>query len=173
MVMNKLEQSAESLYSEITTYLIDHRLTISTMESCTCGLIGCLLTDTEGSSAVFPGGVSTYSNQAKILFGVDPGVIETYGVYSASTAAAMAEVIQETFHTDLSIGITGSFENADPANPDSIPGHIDYAIRMFDETHLYSLDMERCSSRREYKYAAALAAGESLVKLLHTEDLRR
>ena len=46
--------------------LIDAHRTISTMESCTAGLIASTITDTEGASAIFPGGYVTYSSMEYI-----------------------------------------------------------------------------------------------------------
>ena len=54
--------------------LIEKQTTISTMESCTSGLIASMITDTEGASAIFPGGYVTYSNETKMLVGVDEQV---------------------------------------------------------------------------------------------------
>ena len=56
---------------DIVKKLIDTHTTISTMESCTSGLIASMITDTEGASAIFPGGYVTYLNETKILNGVD------------------------------------------------------------------------------------------------------
>ena len=39
---------------DIVKKLIDTHTTISTMESCTSGLIASMITDTEGASAIFP-----------------------------------------------------------------------------------------------------------------------
>lgn len=50
---------------KIVRKLIDTNTTISTMESCTSGLIASMITDTEGASAVFPGGYVTYLNKTK------------------------------------------------------------------------------------------------------------
>ena len=47
--------------------LIAGRKTISTMESCTSGLIASMITDTEGASAIFPGGYVTYLNETKVF----------------------------------------------------------------------------------------------------------
>ncbi len=79
---------------DIVKKLIDTHTTISTMESCTSGLIASMITDTEGASAIFPGGYVTYLNETKILNGVDANVIEKYGVYSRECANAMAETAQ-------------------------------------------------------------------------------
>ena len=93
--------------------LIEKQTTISTMESCTSGLIASMITDTEGASAIFPGGYVTYSNETKMLVGVDEQVLRQYGVYSRECAQAMAKTIQEKLHTDISIGVTGTTGNVD------------------------------------------------------------
>ena len=58
--------------------LIKSGTTISTMESCTSGLIASMITDTEGASAIFPGGYVTYLNETKIFVGVDENIIKKY-----------------------------------------------------------------------------------------------
>ena len=68
--------------NQVVKKLIDTQTTISTMESCTSGLIASMITDSEGASAIFPGGYVTYLNETKVLAGVDAAVIETCGVYS-------------------------------------------------------------------------------------------
>ena len=46
------EQEIRADYRKITEKLIEKEKTITTMESCTSGLIASLITDTEGASAV-------------------------------------------------------------------------------------------------------------------------
>ena len=52
---------------KIVRKLIDTNTTISTMESCTSGLIASMITDTEGASAVFPGGYVTYEQNENLM----------------------------------------------------------------------------------------------------------
>ena len=47
--------------------LIDTHTTVSTMESCTSGMIASTITDTEGASAIFPGGYVTYLNETESM----------------------------------------------------------------------------------------------------------
>ena len=47
----------------IINSLIERQITISTMESCTSGMIASMITDTSGASAVFPGCFVTYLNE--------------------------------------------------------------------------------------------------------------
>jgi PncC family amidohydrolase len=64
---------------------------LATVESCTGGLVGHLITETPGSSAYFLGGVVTYSDELKHeLVGVPGEVLAAHGAVSAQTAVAMA-----------------------------------------------------------------------------------
>ena len=120
--------SVHRKYERITRFLIRRGGTISTMESCTSGQVASFLTDTEGASAILKGAFVTYSNEAKIRQGVPAEVIETYGVYSEETAAAMAEACRAAYGADTGIGVTGSFGNPDPNNADSVPGEVYFAF---------------------------------------------
>lgn len=117
----------------VTKMLIEKQLEIATMESCTSGLIASNITDYEGASAILKGSCITYSNETKILAGVRRGVIEDYGVYSPETASEMALTTKMKFMADIGIGITGSFGNIDPNNPDSVAGVIFYEINYSQE----------------------------------------
>ena len=148
-------------YEAITKLLISKNMTITTMESCTCGQIASLLTDTEGSSAILKGADITYSNEAKIMAGVPEAVISKFGVYSKETAAEMARKCRERFGADIGIGITGSFGNIDPNNADSVPGEIHFAISMGKELVARSAAIPYQPTRCDYKlFAAALVADE-------------
>ena len=63
-----MEQNRNRI-DNIIKKLIETHTTISTMESCTSGMIASMITDTEGASAIFPGGFVTYLNETKILIG--------------------------------------------------------------------------------------------------------
>lgn len=95
---------------KIIKNLISTHTTISTMESCTSGLIASMITDTEGASAIFPGGYVTYLNETKVHAGVDSGIIEKYGVYSAECAEAMARTAAKILAQIL--------RSASPAQPE-------------------------------------------------------
>ena len=123
------ESEIRAHYRALTLWLIEQKLTITTMESATAGQIASLITDTEGSSAVLKGAFVTYCNEAKIQQGVPADVIDTYTVYSKETAAAMAEVCRESYQADIGVGVTGTMGNIDPANPDaSVPGQVYFAV---------------------------------------------
>lgn len=87
-----------------------------------------LLTNVEGSSNITEGGFVTYSNMQKTRMGVPSEVIEKHTVYSSQCAKAMAHACKTLVSCDVSIGITGTLSNADPANPGGVPGVVYYCI---------------------------------------------
>lgn len=152
--------------NQIVKKLIDTQTTISTMESCTSGLIASMITDTEGASAIFPGGYVTYLNETKVLAGVDAAVIETCGVYSPQCAEAMARTVQKNLNTDIAIGITGTTGNVDPNNADSVQGKAYYCIVAGDTAHGYEINADVTGlSRHEIKQMYADQVLESLAGL--------
>ena len=149
------EAAVRQKYERLTQALIARNLSVTTMESCTSGQIASLITDTEGASAIMKGAFVTYSNEAKIREGVPAEIIEKYGVYSAETAAAMAEACRNAFHADLGIGVTGSFGNTDPANADSVPGEVFFAISDVQGTECFHCTVSPQNSRLAYKLCIA------------------
>ena len=82
--------------------------TVAVAESCTGGLMTGRLTDRAGSSAYVLGGVTVYSNEAKVsLAGVDAALIERHGAVSGEVAVALAHGAVERLGADIGIGITG------------------------------------------------------------------
>lgn len=84
------------------------RLTVAAAESCTGGLVSAAITDVPGSSAVYLGGVVSYSNQMKLdVLDVPEGLLAQYGAVSEQTACAMAEGVRALSGADLAIAVTG------------------------------------------------------------------
>ena len=127
--------------------LIDTHTTVSTMESCTSGMIASTITDTEGASAIFPGGYVTYLNETKIFIGVEEEIIRKYGVYSKECAEE-ARTVQEKMHTDIAIGITGTTGNIDPNNADSMQGVVYFCIRVKDKENTFEVHAEVAGMNR-------------------------
>lgn len=117
-----------SAYKKVVNSLIQRGLTITSMESCTGGLISSLITDIDGSSGVFHHSFVTYDNDAKVEEGVPEGTICSYGVYSPQTAYAMASAGMAKANTNLGIGVTGSLNTVDPNNADSVSRVVYYCV---------------------------------------------
>ena len=82
--------------------------TLVTAESCTGGMIGEVLTAIPGASAVFKGGVISYTNEVKCaVLGVSNDVLERYGAVSARTAAAMVSGVRKLLKADVAVSVTG------------------------------------------------------------------
>ena len=98
----------DSLEQRAVQLLKERRLTFSAAESCTGGLIAKRVTDVPGVSAVFSGGVVSYTNgvKAKVL-GVPEELLEQYGAVSAPVAKAMAEGVRRITGSDLALSVTG------------------------------------------------------------------
>ncbi|SFL45155.1 nicotinamide-nucleotide amidase [Lachnospiraceae bacterium KH1T2] len=157
--------STRENYSKLTKLLIEKNLSITTMESCTGGLIASLITDTEGSSAVLKGAFVTYCNEAKVLQGVPAAIIEKYSVYSRETAIAMANACRKIYKADIGIGVTGTMGNIDPMNAEaSEPGKVYFALKIKDENYSYEVEILPQNSRFEYKMLVADHIYEELIK---------
>ena len=82
--------------------------TLATAESCTGGGIGAALTAVPGSSAVYKGGIISYTNWVKHnLLGVDNGLLEAFSAVSAPVAEAMAQGARKTLEADVAVSVTG------------------------------------------------------------------
>ena len=104
-VFSKGEDTLEDTISKL---LKKHSTTLAVAESCTGGLVSNLLTNVQGSSDFFSGGIVSYSNKAKKdLLNVSAKLIEKYGVISAEVAKAMAHGVRERIQTDIGLAVTG------------------------------------------------------------------
>ena len=93
---------------QVIAALNAHGLTLATAESCTGGLTAKRLTDVPGASAVFLGGVVSYTNGVKErVLGVPHGTLEAYSAVSDPTARAMAEGVRRLTGSDLAVSVTG------------------------------------------------------------------
>ena len=98
----------ETLERLVIAALKARGLTLSTAESCTGGLAAKRLTDVPGASAVFLGGVVSYTNGVKErVLGVPHETLETHSAVSEPTARAMAEGVRRLTGSDLGLSVTG------------------------------------------------------------------
>lgn len=82
--------------------------TLVTAESCTGGGIGAALTAIPGSSAVYKGGIISYSNELKIqLLGVSADTLNDKGAVSLEVAKQMAEGARKKLCADYAVSVTG------------------------------------------------------------------
>ena len=82
--------------------------TLVTAESLTGGGIGAALTGVSGASAVYKGGIISYTNEVKNkLLGVPLEILDRYGAVSEPVAKAMAEGARKALDADIAVSVTG------------------------------------------------------------------
>lgn len=106
--MNNIKEYQEKIEYVLGNILCNNKLTISTAESCTGGMIAAKLISYPGISSSFLEGVVTYSNESKIKrLGVNKETLEKYGAVSKETAKEMVEGIAKESCSNISIATTG------------------------------------------------------------------
>lgn len=102
--------------NEVVNSLIKNNKTISTMESCTGGLLANEITNIPDASKIFKFSAVTYSNEFKIKMGVSSDMIDKYTVYSIEVAKEMSKKISDFTNSDYGVGITGQLKKIDENN---------------------------------------------------------
>jgi len=98
----------DTLESVVGKLLLKNKKTLSIAESCTGGLIQNRITNVNGSSKYFSGGVVSYSNELKTsLLKVSKKEIKKYGAVSKEVALSMAEGIRKITSSSIALGVTG------------------------------------------------------------------
>ena len=82
--------------------------TLVTAESLTGGGIGAALTEVSGSSAVYKGGIISYTDWVKHnVLGVPLDVLTNFGAVSENTAAHMVSGVRKLLQADIAVSVTG------------------------------------------------------------------
>ena len=82
--------------------------TLVTAESLTGGGIGSALTGVSGSSAVYKGGIISYTNWVKeTVLGVPAEVLQRHGAVSEATARHMVSGVRHLLQADIAVSVTG------------------------------------------------------------------
>lgn len=103
-----VSEDGATLETAVVKGLAERKMTVTTAESCTGGLVASRLTDVPGSSEVFAHGFVTYSNKAKSqILGVSPETLAAHGAVSEEVAAEMAKGALRVSGADLAVSISG------------------------------------------------------------------
>ena len=118
--------------NEIHAYLIKNYLTISTIESCTSGLLANKLTSFSESSKFFRGSIIAYNDQIKEqLLNIDKNLIKKHTAVSKEVAIQMAISGINIFNTDICISVTGYHDPKGKTHA--------YACIFFKEPHVIKI----------------------------------
>lgn len=98
----------EALDAVVVRLLKESGKTVALAESCTGGYIANRITNIPGASAVFLGGLVTYSNDSKRnLLGVRSETLAQHGAVSEAVAREMADGTRRALGTDYALATTG------------------------------------------------------------------
>lgn len=147
--------------------LKQHRLLLTTAESCTAGKIITLLSQVEGSGACIECGYVVYSEEAKQrLLGVSAYTIKTFNLTSCEVAREMAQGALRDSPAQVAVATTGLL------GPDSIDGippgtvcfawayHLNGAVKVFSRKERF------IGSREQVQVLVAEYALKGVVRFL-------
>ena len=153
-----------SLEEQVVALLIEKGLSITTVESCTAGLIGATLVNVPGVSKVFSEGYITYSNSAKIkLVNVKKETLEQYGAVSREVALEMVEGAARKSKADVAISATG-IAGPDGGTPDKPVGLLYIGLSIHGKVSVYELHLQ--GSREENRWKTVEEGFKLLIKEL-------
>ena len=85
-----------------------NKISVTTAESCTGGMLASSIVSVNGSSSIFKSGIVTYSNESKAEFLKIPlKLINENGAVSETIAFQMAKNVLSIMNSSLSIAVTG------------------------------------------------------------------
>ncbi len=123
--------------------------TLATAESITGGGIGQALTSVGGASAVYVGGIISYTNAVKHdLLGVPAEILDKFGAVSAPVAKAMAVGARKALNADVAVSVTGL---AGPAGDDRGNAVGTVFIGYSDEPAVFARECHFTGTREEIR----------------------
>lgn len=154
----------DSLEQRVLQLLKSRGMTLSAAESCTGGLVAKRITDLPGASAVFLGGVVSYTNGVKAgVLGVPEDLLGQHGAVSAPVALAMAEGVRRLTGSDLAVSVTG-VAGPDRDDRGNEVGTVFIALAAPDDTAVRRLDLG--TGRDRVRTAAAHNAFDMIRRYL-------
>ncbi len=168
--IDKKEASRGELYDVATKAvhsLLDAKMTFSSAESCTGGLVGGTVTAVSGSSAVYFGGIITYTNDIKInVLGIDSSLIDEYTEVSVPVARQMAERVREKLSSDIGVSATG-FAGPTGGNENDPVGTVYVGIADKNNSSIYRLSYSVGTEREEIRLMTVQFILEKLALIVN------
>ncbi len=151
-------------YLKLVEKLKEKKLTISTAESCTGGLIAKLITDLPGASDVFIGGIVCYSNDMKMKWlGVKKNTLEQNGAVSEQTVQEMLNGIARETGSDIAVAVSG-IAGPTGGTPQKPVGTVFIGIAVQNQSIVKHFLFQ--GSRDEVRTSSARKAAELILSLL-------
>ena len=150
--------------NSLISLLREKKMTLCAAESCTGGWFAKRIVDAPGASAVFLGGVVSYTNEIKEkILGVKRATLAEHTAVSLPVAAEMAEGVRERFGADIGISVTGL---AGPGGgTEEIPvGRVFVGIATEGKTEVQTFTLG--GTREDVRYAATEEMLAALINRL-------
>src|SRR5690625_1016876 len=141
---------------EVAAFMNDHKLLLTTAESCTAGLIAAKLADIPGAGALLDCAYVVYSTRAKQhCVGVQAESLKRFNLTSEEIAREMASGALKNSDANLAISNTGLTDDTDPDIPAGTQCFA-WAFRAAQAhvTRLYSETRRFSGERNEIREAA-------------------
>lgn len=149
-------RQVQTLEQECVDLLKEKGLTVSTMESCTGGMLAARFINVAGASDVFKAGYTTYSDEAKHkILGVKKTTLEQYTAVSAEAAMEMVLGSALQIVPDVAISITG-IAGPDGGTAEKPVGLVYIGCRVKEKTK--TAEYHFTGNRMEVREAAVEAA---------------
>ena len=144
----------KSLPETVFKKLSDNKITISTAESCTGGLIAKTITDFSGSSEIYSEGFVTYANEAKInILNVNEETLEKYGAVSEETVREMVTGLKNKTGADVCVAVTGIAGPGGGTEAKPV-GLVYVAVMIYDKIKVKKLNLN--GTREKIRYMTML-----------------
>lgn len=146
-----------SLEQSVVDLLLANNLTVTTVESCTGGLLAGRLINVPGVSEIFKMGHITYSNKAKRkIVGVKRKTLEKYGAVSGQVVKEMVGGVLQITRADVAVSISG-LAGPDGGTPEKPVGLVYIACSVCGTVTVQECHFSGTRSKiRESAVAAAL-----------------
>ena len=169
---NTSDDAVQQASESVGRLLTDQKLSITTAESCTGGLIAAALTSIAGSSAYFNAGIVSYSNESKRrLLGVPAETLVTNGAVSESVVLAMVEGARRRNHAQVAVAVSG-VAGPDGGTVEKPVGTvwIAWSIPEQNRTKVSAERYEFSGNRNAVQRAAVLASLRGIIARLSVID---
>ena len=159
--------SIQKLVKDIFIQLDQQSKTLCVAESCTGGFISHYLTNQEGSSRYFVGGITTYTDSLKInILQIPEEVVQKNQAVTEDVAKYMAYSVKSLLNGDWSLSITGFLGLSEPER-----GRVFVGVSG-PKTNVVTTAVVAGSNRNELKKQAAHLSLNFLLSNLNQQSIK-
>ena len=124
--------SIDRVVTDVVEYFMTKKITLSTAESCTGGMVSQMITSVAGASKIYLGGICSYTEEMKKkVLGVSEETLNRYTVYTSQVADEMSYGVMKLTGSMASVGITG-LAGPDGGTEDKPVGTVYVSVRYKD-----------------------------------------